>query len=82
MLETSEVEHADAAVCTTGNENIDAVGAEANVEDFFVMGNKLRFGSEGRDVPYCTRRVYAGRDNEAGGKCVPVEGGERRSVLR
>ena len=43
MLEAAEVEHADGAVGAAGDEDVDAVGAEADVEDFFVVGDQLRF---------------------------------------
>ena len=81
VLEAAEVEHADGAVGAAGDEDVDAVGAEADVEDFFVVGDQLRFCGQGRDVPDGAGGVDAGGDDEAGGEGVPVEGGEGGSVL-
>ena len=39
VLEAAEIEHADAAVGAAADEDVDAVGAEADVEDFFVVGD-------------------------------------------
>ena len=44
VLEAAEIEHADAAVGAAADEDVDAVGAEADVEDFFVVGDELSFG--------------------------------------
>ena len=51
MLETSEIEHAHAAVGAAGDEDVNAVGAEADVKNFFVVGDKLSLGGEGWDIP-------------------------------
>ncbi len=53
VLERPQVEHADAAISTARDEDIDAVGAKAHVEDFFVVGDELCLCSQGRNVPYC-----------------------------
>lgn len=73
MFETSEIEHPDAAICAAGDKYIDAVGAEADVEDFFVVSDELGFGSESRDVPYGTCGIDAGGDDEAGRERIPVQ---------
>lgn len=73
VFETSKIEHPDTAVCAAGNEDVHAVGAEADIKDFLVVGDELGFGGEGGDVPYCTCGVDAGGDDEARRKCVPVE---------
>ena len=39
VLEAAEIEHADAAVGAAADEDVDAVGAEADVEHFFVVGD-------------------------------------------
>ena len=39
VLEASEVKHSDGAVSAAGDEDIDAIGAEANIKNLFVMGD-------------------------------------------
>jgi len=39
MFETPKIEHPDTTICPTANENIDAVGAEPDIKDFFIMSN-------------------------------------------
>lgn len=66
VFETSEIEHSDAPVCSAGNEDVDAVGAEADIENLFIVGNKLCFRGKCGNIPYRTRGVDAGRNDEAG----------------
>lgn len=82
MFEASKVKHPDTAVRAARDKDVDAVGAEADIEDFFVVGDELSFGGEGRDVPYCTGGVDARGNDEAGRKGIPVQGGKRCSVFR
>lgn len=73
MFEASEIEHANATIRAAGDEYIDTVGAEADVEDFFVVSDELCFGGKSRDVPYGACGIDAGGDDEAGGERVPVQ---------
>ena len=41
VLQTSQIEHAHATVLTTADKDVDAVGAETYVVDFFVVGDQL-----------------------------------------
>lgn len=43
VFEAAQVEHPDAAICTATHKDIDALGAETDIEDFFVVGDKLGF---------------------------------------
>ena len=43
VFEAAEVKHADTTVCTAAHENVDALRAESDVENFFVVGNQLGF---------------------------------------
>ena len=53
MLERTQIEHADAAIGAARDEDVDAIRAEADVVDFFVVCDQLRFGGQRGDVPYC-----------------------------
>jgi len=44
VLEAAQVEHAHAAVGAAAHEHVDAAGAEAHVEDLFVVRDQLRLG--------------------------------------
>ena len=57
MLQAAEVKHAHAAVRAAGDENVDAGGAETDVEYFFVVGDELGFGGQGWNVPDCAGGV-------------------------
>ena len=72
VLEAAQVEHPHTPVCTTAHENIHALCTEAHIEDFLVVGDELRLGSEGGDVPDGTGGVDARRDDETRGDDVPV----------
>lgn len=74
MFQTAEVEHAYTAVGPTRDEDVNAVGAEADVVDFFIVSDQLGFGREGGDVPYRTSRVDGGSDNQGWLDDVPIEG--------
>jgi len=39
MLKASKIEHPYTTICATANKNVDAVGAETDIEDFFIMSN-------------------------------------------
>ena len=43
MFQTPEIEHSYAAICSATHKYINAVGAESDVENFFVMGDELCF---------------------------------------
>ena len=81
MLETAEIEHTHTAVGAAGDEDVDTVGAEADVEDFFVVRDELSLGGEGRDIPDCTGCVNGGGDDEGWRDCVPVKGSEWCGML-
>lgn len=57
VLETSKIKHAHAAVGAAGDKDVDAVGAEANVEDLFVVGDELGLCGKGWDIPNRARGV-------------------------
>ncbi len=73
MFEASEIEHANATIRAAGDKYIDAVGAKADIEHFFVMSDELCFGSKSGNIPYGTCSIDAGGDDEAGGERVPVQ---------
>lgn len=81
VLEAAEVEHADTAVGAAGDEDVDAVGAEADVEDFFVVGDQLGLGCQSWDIPDRTGGVNRGCNDERWRDCIPIKRGERRSML-
>ena len=66
MFEAAEVKHPHAPVCAAADKDIDTLGTEADVEDFFVVSNELGLCGKRGDVPDCTSRVDAGCDDEAG----------------
>lgn len=66
MFEAAEVEHSDTAICATADKDIDALGAEADVEDLFIMGDQLGLGCQGGDVPNGTGSVDARGDDQTG----------------
>jgi hypothetical protein len=43
VFEAAKVEHSYTTICATTDKNIDALGAEADVEDFFIVGDELGF---------------------------------------
>jgi hypothetical protein len=63
VFKAAEIEHAHAAVGAAADKDVDALGAEAHVEDFFVVRDELGFGGEGGDVPDCAGGVDAGGDD-------------------
>lgn len=81
MLQTAQVEHPHAAVCAAADEHVNAASAEADVEDFLVVGDQLRFRSQSRNVPYRAGSVDAGGDDEFRGEGIPVKGRERCGVF-
>lgn len=82
MLEASQIEHADAAICTTADENVNTVRTETNVVNLLVVRNQLRLCCQGRNVPDGTRGINTRSDDQAGGNCVPVKRGNRGRMLR
>ena len=81
VFETSEIEHADTAVGAAGDEDVDAVGAETHVEDFFVVGDELGLCGECRDIPDGASCVNGGCNDERWRDCVPIEGSKRCGML-
>jgi hypothetical protein len=81
VLEAAEIEHAHTAIGATAYKNIHTTCAESHIEDFFVVCDQLRLGSERGNVPYCACRIYARCDDELRRQGVPIEGSERRSVF-
>lgn len=57
MLQTSQIEHAYAAVCATAHEYIYATSAEPDIEHLLVVRNELGLCSQSRNIPYCASRV-------------------------
>ena len=57
------------------------VGAEADVENFLVVRDQLRFRSQSRNVPYRAGSIDAGGNDEFRGEGIPVKGRERCSVF-
>lgn len=81
MLETAQIKHAYAAISSTADKDVDTVGTKANIVYFFIVGNQLRLRRECRDIPDGASRVNAGRNDQAGGDGIPVQGGDRGSML-
>lgn len=81
MLETSQVEHSHTTIGATTHKDINTAGAESHIKDFLVMRDQLRLGSKGGNVPYGTSSVDTGGDDELGGKSIPVERRQWRSML-
>lgn len=81
MFEAAEIEHPNTAICAAAYENVDALGAEADVENFFVVGDQLGFRCQGRDIPDRAGGVDARRDDQTGRDYVPVERGDRRGMF-
>lgn len=81
MLETTEIEHADTAVGAAGDEDVDAVGAEADIEDFFVVGDELGLCGEGWDIPDGAGGVNGRGDDEGWRDGIPIERGQRSCVF-
>lgn len=81
MLETAQIEHANATIRSAANKNVDTVGTKSDIEDLFIMGNQLRLRCKCRDIPDGTGRVNAGCNDQTRGDGVPVKGGNRGSVL-
>lgn len=81
MFETAQIKHAHAAISSTADKDVNTVGTEANIVYFFVVSNQLRLRCEGRDIPDGASRVNAGRNDQAWGDRVPVQGCDRGSML-
>lgn len=81
MLETAQIKHAHAAISSTADEDVNTVGTKANIVYFFVVSNQLRLRCERRDIPDGASRVNAGRNDQAWGDGVPVQGCDRGSML-
>lgn len=63
MLQTPEIKHSDTPVCTTTDKDINTMGTESDVKDFFIVGNQLSLGSEGGNVPDGACGVNAAGDD-------------------
>lgn len=81
MLQAPQVKHAHASILTTAHKYIDALGTEPYVIYLLVVGNQLRLGREGWNVPYCAGGINARGNDEAGGDGVPVERRQRGRVI-
>jgi len=81
VLQTAQIEHPHAAICAAADEHVNAAGAEADVEDFLVVRDQLRFRSQSRNVPYRAGSVDAGGNDEFRGQGIPVKGRERCGVF-
>lgn len=72
VLETSQVKHSDTAICSTRDEDIDAVGAEPYIIHFLVVRDQLGLCRQGRDIPNGTCRVNRGCNDKRGLDDVPI----------
>ena len=81
VLETAKIEHADTAVGAAGDKNIDAVGTEADVKDFFVVGNELGLCGESWNIPDSAGGVNGRGDDEGWRDGIPIERGQRSCVF-
>lgn len=73
VLQASQVKHSYTAISTTADKYVDAVSAEAYIEDLLVMRYQLRFCSQCWNVPYCTGCVDTGSDDQTRRDRVPVQ---------
>ena len=81
VLEGTQVKHAYTSICAARNKHIHAVGAEANIEDFFVVSNQLRLSGQSWDIPDSASGVYARGNYKGWRNGVPVQRSQRSSVL-
>lgn len=81
VFQAPQIEHADTTVLTTTDEHINTVRTKAHVVHFFIVCDQLRLGRQRGDIPDRTRRIDAGSDDQAGRNSVPVQRGERGSVI-
>ena len=73
VFQTSKVEHSYAAVGATAHEHVNAVSAETNVEDLFIVSYQLRLGRQRWYIPYCASGVDARSDDQTRRKCIPIQ---------
>ncbi len=81
MFEAAQIKHAYTAVLATADKNIDAVGAESHIVDFFVVRNELRLGSQRGNIPDSASSINARGNDEARRNSVPVKRCERSGVI-
>lgn len=81
MLETAQIKHAHATISSTADKDVDTVGTKTNIVYFFVVSNQLRLRCERRYIPDGASRVNAGRNDQAWGDGVPVQGSDWGSML-
>lgn len=81
MLQTTEIKHSNTTVLPTADKHINTVCAEAHVIHFFVMGDQLRLGSQGRNIPDCASCIDAGGNDETRRDRIPIEGSQRSGMI-
>jgi len=57
VLQRPQIKHANTAVCAAGDEDVHAVGAEAHIENFFVVSDELCLCRQSWYIPYGACRV-------------------------
>ena len=82
VLKAAQIKHPNTPISTARDEGIDRAGTKADVEDFLVMRDELRFRGQGRYIPDRASSIDAAGYDELGGDFVPVETGQRGRVLR
>lgn len=65
VLQTAQIEHADATVLSAAHEYVNTVGAEADIVNLLVVGNQLCLGRQRRNIPNRAGGIDTGRDNQA-----------------
>lgn len=64
MFQAPEIKHTHTAVRAAADKNINTIRTEAYIVHFLVVRNKLRLGSQSRDIPDRTRRIDTGGDDQ------------------
>lgn len=77
VLQTSKIKHPHTTVSSTAYKDVNAICAESNIEDFFIMRDELCFRCKGWDIPYRTSGVNARGDNQTWRQSIPIKGCER-----
>ena len=81
VFKTPQVKHPDAAILTTTDKHVHAVGAKSDVVDFLVVGNELGLCRQRGNVPDGACRVDARGDDQAGRYRIPVKRGQGGSMI-
>lgn len=75
MLQISDIELSDAAICSYGSKDI-SLSRKVDVIDFFIMSDELGKNSSFFDIPDCAGSVNRGSANQMCQLWIPIKGSE------